>query len=77
MTGQVRFISADTTTDDRGNVYYEALVEPDLATEGFAELYEVVPGMPVEAFFVTEARTPLEYLVQPLMVYFNRAFREV
>lgn len=77
VPGRVRFISADTTTDDRGNVYYEALVEPDFSVERFGELYEVVPGMPVEAFFVTEARTPLEYLVQPLIVYFNRAFREV
>jgi len=77
VQGQVRFIAADTTTDDRGDVYYEALVEPDFSTDGFGELYDVVPGMPVEAFFVTDARTPLEYLVQPLMVYFNRAFREV
>jgi hypothetical protein len=34
------------------------------------------PGMPVETFLKTEDRTPLSYLVQPLAVYFQRAFRE-
>ena len=32
--------------------------------------------MPVEAFIKTDERTPLAYLVQPLSVYFSRAFRE-
>ena len=35
-----------------------------------------MPGMPVEAFIQTEARSPLGYLLKPFMDYFNRAFRE-
>jgi multidrug efflux pump subunit AcrA (membrane-fusion protein) len=36
----------------------------------------LLPGMPVEVFLRTGDRTPLVYLTQPLMSYFNRAFRE-
>ena len=36
----------------------------------------LLPGMPVETFIKTDERTPLSYLVQPLSVYFARAFRE-
>jgi HlyD family secretion protein len=43
-----------------------------------AKLGEVtlVPGMPVEAFIRTRDRSPFAYRVQPLMIYFDRAFRE-
>ncbi|HSF64372.1 MAG TPA: hypothetical protein VLA78_08290 [Paracoccaceae bacterium] len=36
----------------------------------------LIPGMPVEAFLRTDDRTPLSYLMQPLTIYFQRAFRE-
>ena len=36
----------------------------------------LIPGMPVEAFIRTDDRSPLTYLVKPMMDYFNRAFRE-
>ncbi|HEX9857029.1 MAG TPA: HlyD family type I secretion periplasmic adaptor subunit, partial [Paracoccaceae bacterium] len=36
----------------------------------------LIPGMPVEAFIRTDARTPLAYLVKPFTDYFSRAFRE-
>lgn len=56
--------------------YYEAIVAPDM--ERLAELTDLtpVPGMPVEVFLKTDARTPLDYLTQPLTAYFKRAFRE-
>jgi HlyD family secretion protein len=34
------------------------------------------PGMPVEVFFPTRARTILSYLVKPLGDQIGRAFRE-
>jgi multidrug efflux pump subunit AcrA (membrane-fusion protein) len=37
---------------------------------------QLVPGMPVEAFIKTQERSPLSYLMKPLMDYFNKAFRE-
>ncbi|MGL6209471.1 MAG: HlyD family type I secretion periplasmic adaptor subunit, partial [Paracoccaceae bacterium] len=36
----------------------------------------LLPGMPVEAFIQTDARTPLAYLVKPFTDYFTKAFRE-
>jgi HlyD family secretion protein len=45
------------------------------ALQSLADI-RLIPGMPVEAFMKVEDRTPLSYLTQPLMVYFQRAFRE-
>ena len=36
----------------------------------------LLPGMPVEAFIQTGARTPMSYLLKPLTDYFTLAFRE-
>jgi HlyD family secretion protein len=36
----------------------------------------LVPGMPAEAFIKTRERTPLQYLMKPLVDQFARAFRE-
>ncbi|MEM1265209.1 MAG: HlyD family type I secretion periplasmic adaptor subunit [Pseudomonadota bacterium] len=76
LAGRIDMIAADTARDDLGNVYYEAVIKP---TSGVADQLggeTVVPGMPVETFIVTGARTPLEYLIQPLSIYFNRALRD-
>ncbi|OOY23724.1 RTX toxin [Thioclava sediminum] len=76
IPAEVLRVSPDVQTDEANReTYYEATVEPD--PEALAALPEVklMPGMPVEAFLKTDARTPLSYLTQPLTVYFNRAFR--
>jgi HlyD family secretion protein len=36
----------------------------------------LMPGMPVTAFITTDSRTPLGYVMRPLMFYFERAFRD-
>ena len=36
----------------------------------------LIPGMPVETFIRTVDRSPLAYLLKPIVDYFNRAFRE-
>ncbi|MEL6645425.1 MAG: HlyD family type I secretion periplasmic adaptor subunit [Pseudomonadota bacterium] len=76
LAGRIRVLSADTTRDEQGNVFYEAVIEPSGSFRDGLGDNEVIPGMPVENFIVTEQRTPLDYLVQPLAVYFNRALRE-
>lgn len=77
LAGQVVLISADAFTDERTQTtYYRAeivLDEGELAKLGPVTL---VPGMPVEAFIQTGARTPMAYLVKPFTDYFARAFRE-
>lgn len=76
LFGSVNRVSADAFTDEAtGFRYYEVGVVLD---EGEIERLEqtLLPGMPVEAFIRTEDRTPMAYLLRPLMDYFNRAFRE-
>ncbi|MHC0051921.1 HlyD family type I secretion periplasmic adaptor subunit [Actibacterium sp. D379-3] len=77
LTGQVVKISADAFVDERTNASYysaEIVLDPDELTKLGDK--KIVPGMPVEAFIRTTDRSPLAYLVKPLAVYFNRAFRE-
>lgn len=89
-TGRVARVSADALTDEQSNLsWYEVEVaigrpvEPDA---GWMKLFSgprpapeplaLAPGMPVEAYLRTEARSPLNYLVKPLTDYFKRALRE-
>jgi len=71
-------ISADLLTDEAsGQSYYLARVElviEDAAAA--AELAALHPGMQAEVMIVTGARSALDYLLEPLMLSFNRAFRE-
>ena len=79
LKGQVTIISADAFEDEQrgGTSYYRA--EIILNPGELARLNEgqvLIPGMPVEAFIRTADRSPMAYLIQPMMDYFNRAFRE-
>ncbi|MEE9453200.1 MAG: HlyD family type I secretion periplasmic adaptor subunit [Paracoccaceae bacterium] len=77
IPGHVVRVSADIFTDEfTGETYYSADISPN--AEGFEMLkdLEVIPGMPVQAFIKTTDRTPLNYLIKPLMDYFTKAFRE-
>jgi hypothetical protein len=53
-----------------------AEVELDLNTETSSYLSSLLPGMPVEIFVETGERTFAEYLLQPMVLRINRAFRE-
>ena len=77
LDGRVVWVSADSMTDERtGQSYYLARVvltgDPGKVLEG-ASLY---PGMAAEVMIVTGARTAFEYLVRPIAMSLNRAFRE-
>lgn len=77
VPGQVLFVSPDVQMDEAsGATFYEAVITPD--PQGLAALQDLtlIPGMPVETFLRTDDRSPLSYLLQPLAVYFQRAFRE-
>jgi HlyD family secretion protein len=77
ILGRVDGISANVLIDPHTRrSYYEitlVLDETELAKLGGRHL---LPGMPVEAFLSTESRTPLNYVLRPLMTYFDRAFRD-
>ena len=75
--GDVLQVSADRLTDNRtGNAYYTALVrvdEQELAALPNIKLY---PGMPAQVMIPTTERTAFQYIVGPLVMSFNQAFRQ-
>jgi HlyD family secretion protein len=77
IKGNVSFISADITQDQRtGTSYYVARItlEPsEVARLGDVKL---IPGMPVIAFIKTSERTMLSYLTRPLRDQIERSFKE-
>jgi len=78
LFGHVVQVSADAFTDQQSRAsYYRAeiaLNEGEI--ERLPEGMTLIPGMPVEAYFGTDARTPFEYLLKPFIDYFTKAFRE-
>ena len=78
LGGQVALVSADAFEDEAvGASYYRAeIVLNPGEVEKLPDGQVLIPGMPVEAFIRTDDRSPLTYLVKPMMDYFNRAFRE-
>lgn len=77
LHGRVSVLSADAFTDpNTGHTHYRAeiILEPGEAAKMNGQT--LLPGMPVEAFIQTADRTPLVYLLQPFIDYFNKAFRE-
>ena len=77
LYGYVETISPDTFIDERTNTaFYTA--EIMLTAEEMDKIKDqvLVPGMPVEAYIETGARSPIAYLLKPFTDYFNQAFRE-
>lgn len=74
LRGRLTQISADVFTDPRlGHSYFRA----EVALEGAAgQGRTILPGMPVDVFLSTGARTALDYLTRPLTDHFRRALRE-
>lgn len=77
LDGKVVAVAADALTDPKtGVTSYMAEVELDPNTQTAPYLSSLLPGMPVEIFVETGERTFAEYLLQPMKLRINRAFRE-
>ncbi|MEP3332153.1 HlyD family type I secretion periplasmic adaptor subunit [Sedimentitalea sp.] len=75
--GRVTNISADVVTDEvTGLPYYGVEIEPEDGELTALSDEILLPGMPVEAFIKTGDQTAFSYLVEPLKMFFSRAFRE-
>ncbi|MEM9897742.1 MAG: HlyD family type I secretion periplasmic adaptor subunit, partial [Pseudomonadota bacterium] len=76
LDGIVTKLSADAISDPSSGMQYFGveLVPGDTQVAKLGDQV-IVPGMPVEVFIKTDDRTPLDYLVSPLMDYFARAMR--
>ena len=81
INAHVALISADLTRDpgpggQAGPSYFLVRMVMEPGNSGKAGDLQIIPGMPVEAFIQTYARTPLQYLLKPLQEHMLRTFRE-
>lgn len=77
LWGRVVTLSADALVDERAQMaFYKAEIVLDPGELERLEGLTLIPGMPVEAFIETGARSPLAYLLKPFTDYFTAAFRE-
>jgi HlyD family type I secretion membrane fusion protein len=77
LEGELQYISADVLTDPNTNVSYytaEVVLKPG-AIEKLGNKV-LIPGMPVETFIQTGARSPLSFMIKPFTDYIDYAFRE-
>ncbi len=75
--GIVAVVYADALTDQAsGMTFYRAEIVLNPGEVEKLQGRTLLPGMPVETFIPTAARTPLAYLIQPFTDYFQAAFRE-
>jgi len=71
------YLAPDRTVDRATNqAYYVALIEADPASLARAGDVKLQAGMPAEVFIKGEARTPLQYLAEPVTQVLRRAGRE-
>ena len=77
LDGTLVTLSADALTDEvRHTTYYSAEIRIDPTELLKLEAVQLYPGMPAEVMIVTGERTLLQYLIQPVLDSFHRAFRE-
>lgn len=77
LEGRVVHVSADVSTDERSSQqYYLGRVEISPSSWGYLKKLKLLPGMPVEVFVSTGARTALSYLLKPVTDQVHRTFRE-
>ncbi len=78
LFGHVTKISADAFQDQqtRASFYRTEIVLNDGEAARLPAGMTLIPGMPVEAFISTEARSPAEYFLKPVFDFFAKAFRE-
>ncbi|MEM8844872.1 MAG: HlyD family type I secretion periplasmic adaptor subunit [Pseudomonadota bacterium] len=77
VEAKVKSISADSLIDERtGLDYYLAKLELTGNIKESLSGQELYPGMQAEVMIETGSRTPMEYLIQPMNLSINRAFRE-
>lgn len=77
LHGHVVTLSADALTDERTQqTYYSAEIVLDPGEVERLDGLTLLPGMPVEAYIETGARSPMAYLLKPFTDYFQVAFRE-
>jgi HlyD family secretion protein len=76
LNGTVIHVSADVTLDAKTGIsFYTVRVAVPQNELARLDAERLIPGMPVELFLQTDARTVLSFLIQPLYDQITRAFR--
>lgn len=77
LTGEVSYVSADTSHDQQTNASYFTvrITLPDDERRRLAG-QQLVPGMPAEVFMQTGSRTMVSYVFKPIVDQMRRAFVE-
>lgn len=78
LNGAVMSVSPAQMIDETTRQPYY-LVDVEVAKAELARLVgqpQLIPGMPVEVYIETVERTPLEYILKPLLVRMRRVFKE-
>lgn len=74
LQGELHHVAADVTIDEKSReAFYKARISIERDT---AATLKLIPGMPVEAFILTNNRTALSYFIKPITDQFTRALRE-
>jgi adhesin transport system membrane fusion protein len=77
MEGQVRSISPDAVTNEKGETFYNVRVETRTrAMEVLDKQLPIIPGMQVQVDIITGSKTVLQFLSKPLVAMKENAFRE-
>ncbi|MGQ0656871.1 MAG: HlyD family type I secretion periplasmic adaptor subunit, partial [Chromatiales bacterium] len=77
IRGTVTYVSADRLSDEQTRApYYLAHITVDKESLRAAGELRLLPGMPAEVFIKTQARTALDYLLEPVMGSLRRSLRE-
>lgn len=77
LDGEVILVAPDSTTDQKGNVYFRVVVQPEKTYLGRrpGEL-PITPGMQATADIHTGTKSVMEYLIKPVLKLRHEAFRE-
>ena len=77
LDAKVRFLSADTMTNEEGESFYVARLKPERSYLGADKQPQPIRvGMTVEADIITGKKTILEYLMKPINRGLKKALRE-
>jgi len=77
IDGNVKFVSLQTRVqEETGASFYPVKIEIEADQIARLNGQTLISGMPFEAFFTTQSRSPMNYLIKPLTDNLNRAGRE-
>lgn len=74
VPGKVTYVSADSL-EENGQSFYSCYVEVDPDSLNKTEMY-ISPGMPATVYIMTQDRTIIYYMFEPLIKSWDRALRD-